>query len=58
MAVAVAVAVGVEIVVSSGIFLGGVSSTVVVGRVFSEVVAPVVRSVCGGKGGAVVVLGK
>jgi hypothetical protein len=55
VAVAVAVAVGEAAVVSSGIFLGGVSSTVVVGRVFSEAV---VRSVCGGEGGAVVVLGK
>jgi hypothetical protein len=58
VAVAVAVAVGEAAVVSSGILLGRFSSTVVVGRVSSEVVVPVVRSVCGGKGDAVVVLGK
>jgi hypothetical protein len=58
VAVAVAVAVGEAAVVSSGILLGRFSSTVVVGRVLSEVVAPVVRSVCGGEGGGVVVLGK
>ena len=58
MAVAVAVAVGEAAVVSSGILLGRFSSTVVVGRVFSGAVVPVVRSVCGGEGDAVVVLGK
>ncbi len=53
-----AVAVGEAAVVSSGILLGRFSSMVVVGRVLSEVVEAVVRSVCGGEGGAVVVLGK
>ncbi len=55
MAVAVAVAVGEAAVVSSDILLGRFSSTVVVGRVSSEAV---VRSVCGGEGGAAFVLGK
>jgi len=61
-AVAVAVAVAVEVrlavVVSSGVLLGRVSFSVVVGCALSEVVAPVGRSVCSGEGGAVVVLGK
>ncbi len=58
MAVAVAVAVGEAAVVSSGILLGRFSSTAVVGCVLSEVVAPVVRSVCGDEAGAAFVLGK
>lgn len=58
VAVAVAVAVGEAAVVSSEVFLGGVSSTVVVGCVLSEVVAPVARSVCGDEAGAAFVLGK
>jgi hypothetical protein len=55
--VAVAVAVALEVVVSSEVLLGRVSA----GGVFSTVVLPrdvVVRSGCGSEAGDVVVLGK
>ena len=55
-----AVAVAVDIVVSSGVVLGRASSTVVVGRVRSKTVVGIaVRSICGGgEVVGVVVLGK